>query len=54
VAEVPGRTFFVAPPYDPAVEADIRRHFAESYTVEYENYAMLSAQPAHPETVACR
>jgi formylmethanofuran dehydrogenase subunit A len=53
IAEVPGRTFYVAPPYDPEIEADIRKHFEDAYTVAYENYAVLSAELEHTEVVAC-
>jgi formylmethanofuran dehydrogenase subunit A len=54
VAEVPGRTFYVAPPYDPAIETEIRAYFEEAYTVSYENYSVLSGDLAHTELVACR
>jgi formylmethanofuran dehydrogenase subunit A len=53
VAEVPGRTFYVAPPHDPAVESEIRAYFEHAYTVSYENYAVLSGEVAHAEPVAC-
>jgi formylmethanofuran dehydrogenase subunit A len=36
--EVFGRTLFVSPPYDRAVEKDIREFFRKYYTVEFENY----------------
>jgi formylmethanofuran dehydrogenase subunit A len=53
VAEVAGRTFCVAPPYDPAIEAEIRRYFEDAYTVSYENYSVLSGDLARAELVAC-
>jgi len=53
VAEVPGRTFYVAPPHDPSVESEIRAYFEHAYTVSYENYAVLSGDLAHTEPVAC-
>jgi formylmethanofuran dehydrogenase subunit A len=49
-----GRTFFVAPAYDPAVEADIREHFEKYYTVRFENYPVqLEHYLPRPEAVAC-
>jgi formylmethanofuran dehydrogenase subunit A len=33
-----GRTMFVSPAYDPAVEKHIREFFREYYTVDFENY----------------
>jgi formylmethanofuran dehydrogenase subunit A len=33
-----GRTMFVSPEYDPAVEKDIREFFERYYTIEFENY----------------
>jgi formylmethanofuran dehydrogenase subunit A len=53
VADVAGRTFYVAPPYDPAIETDIRRYFETAYTVAFENYAVVSGDVAHAEPVAC-
>jgi len=49
-----GRTFFVAPAYDPAIEADIREHFDKYYTIRYENYPVQLEHylPQH-EVVAC-
>ncbi|MCZ7662388.1 MAG: formylmethanofuran dehydrogenase subunit A [Thermoleophilia bacterium] len=54
VADPPGRTFYVAPPYDPGIEKDIRKHFEQAYTVSFENYSLASDQVAHGEAVACR
>lgn len=53
IADPPGRTFSVAPAYDPGVEKDIRRHFEAAYTVSFENYSMLSQQVTHGEVIAC-
>jgi len=53
VADVSGRTFYVAPPYNPAIEADIRQHFERAYTVAFENYSVLSGDVARAEPVAC-
>jgi formylmethanofuran dehydrogenase subunit A len=36
--ETYGRTLFVSPAYDPAVEKDIRGFFEKYYTIEFENY----------------
>ena len=33
-----GKTLFVSPGYDPAVEKDIREFFDKYYTIEFENY----------------
>ncbi|MFA4964584.1 MAG: formylmethanofuran dehydrogenase subunit A [Thermoleophilia bacterium] len=52
VADVAGRTFSVAPPYDPAIETDLRTFFKEAYTVSFDNYSVL-AGGAHTEQVAC-
>ncbi len=53
VADPPGRTFSVAPPYDPEVEKHVRKHFETTYTVSFENYAMSSQQLPHEEVIAC-
>ena len=37
----------------PRIEDDLRAHFKAAYTVSYDNYAMLSGDGAHTETVAC-
>jgi formylmethanofuran dehydrogenase subunit A len=36
--EVFGRTLYVSPAFDPAVEKDIREFFDKYYTVDFENY----------------
>jgi formylmethanofuran dehydrogenase subunit A len=36
--EIFGKTLFVSPEYDPAVEKDIRDYFEKYYTIEFENY----------------
>ena len=33
-----GKTLYVSPGYDPAVEKDIREYFKKYYTIEFENY----------------
>jgi formylmethanofuran dehydrogenase subunit A len=52
--DVYGRTFFVAPPYDPAIEVEIRKHFDDFYTIRFENYPVQLDHylPRH-EVVAC-
>ena len=53
--ETYGRTFFVAPSYDSAIEPHIREHFDKYYTVRVENYPVSLEHylPRH-EAVACR
>jgi formylmethanofuran dehydrogenase subunit A len=51
--QVSGRTFSVAPDYDPHIEDDMRAHFKAAYTVSYDNYAMLADDASCTETVAC-
>jgi len=36
--DVRGRTLFVSPAYDPAIESDIREYFDKYYTIQFENY----------------
>ena len=36
--DVRGRTFSVEPPWDRAIEPDIRKWFRDFHTVEFENY----------------
>ncbi len=53
VRQRPGRTLYVAPPYDRAVEAHIRAHFEACYTVAFDNYPVSSDCLAHGQAVAC-
>ena len=53
VRERPGRTLYVSPSYDPGVEADIRAHFRECYTVSFENYPVAPEYLPHGEEIAC-
>jgi formylmethanofuran dehydrogenase subunit A len=53
VADVAGRTFYVAPPYDPAIEVEIRKHVEATYTVAFENYAMSAGDGSQTEEIAC-
>ena len=38
--EVFGKTLYVAPAYDRAIEKDVREFFKKYYTIEFENYGM--------------
>lgn len=54
IEDRPGRTFYVAPSYDPGIEKDIRKHFEEAYTVSFDNYPVSLDSMAHAEPIACR
>jgi formylmethanofuran dehydrogenase subunit A len=47
-----GRTFYVEPPCDPALEPEIRRWFRDFYTIEFENYPVGLEYLPHPERIA--
>jgi formylmethanofuran dehydrogenase subunit A len=51
-AERQGRTYHVAPPWDPALLPELRRWFADFYTIEFENYPVDAEHLARPEAVA--
>jgi len=53
VRERPGRTLYVTPPYDPAIETRLRAHFEDCYTVAFDNYPVSSDYLVHGEVVAC-
>jgi formylmethanofuran dehydrogenase subunit A len=53
VAERPGRTLYVEPPYDPAIEADLRSYFEECYTISFDNYPVSSEYLCNGERVPC-
>lgn len=53
VCEKPGRTFYVAPTYDPKIEKEIRAHFQESYTVSFDNYPISPDQLPLAKMVPC-
>jgi formylmethanofuran dehydrogenase subunit A len=53
ICERPGRTLYVAPPYDPKIEEKIRVHFQESYTISFDNYAISPDHLAFGEMVPC-
>jgi formylmethanofuran dehydrogenase subunit A len=51
--ETCGRTLFVSPRYDPAIEKDIRKYFDRYYTIEFENYPVqLEHYLPRPEEIA--
>jgi formylmethanofuran dehydrogenase subunit A len=47
-----GRTYHVEPPWDPAILPELRKWFADFYTIEFENYAVDPEYLARPERVA--
>jgi formylmethanofuran dehydrogenase subunit A len=48
-----GRTLFVSPQYDPAIEKDIREFFEKYYTVQFENYPVqLEHYLPRPQVIA--
>ena len=53
VQERPGRTLYVAPPYDPGIEADLRTHFEECYTISFDNYPVASEYLPCGEVIPC-
>jgi formylmethanofuran dehydrogenase subunit A len=46
-----GRTYHVEPPWDPAILPELRKWFADFYTIEFENYAVDPEYLARPERV---
>ena len=53
VSDRPGRTLYVAPPYDSGIEADIREHFRKNYTVSFDNYPIYEEDFPHREMILC-
>lgn len=54
VQDRPGRTFYVAPGYDPQIVPDIREEFSRLYTISFENYPVqLDHYLPRREAVAC-
>lgn len=49
-----GRTFWVAPGHDPAVEERVRAYFEQWYTVQFENYPVQAHDLDASEVVPCR
>jgi formylmethanofuran dehydrogenase subunit A len=50
-ATPPGKTLYVSPGYDPAIEAPIRDHFDRYMTIVYENYPVTMDYLPHAEEV---
>ncbi len=51
--ELTGKTLFVAPEYDLAIERDVRRFFKNYYTIEFENYPVqIEHYLPRPEQIA--
>ena len=53
VRERPGRTLYVAPPYDPGIEADLRAHFEACYTISFDNYPVAAEYLPQGEMIPC-
>lgn len=53
VREQPGRTLYVAPPYDAGIEKALRAHFEECYTISFDNYPVAPEYLPHGEIVPC-
>jgi formylmethanofuran dehydrogenase subunit A len=49
--DVEGRTFYIEPAYDTAIEPEIRKWFADYYTIEFENYPVGIEYLPHPARV---
>lgn len=47
-----GRSLYVEPEYDPVIEPEVRKWFADFYTIEFENYAVGMEYLSHAERVA--
>ncbi len=54
VRERRGKTLYVAPAYDPGIEADIREHFRKYYTISIDNFSVHADHFPHREMVCCR
>ena len=48
-----GRTLYVAPPYDPGLERDLRAHFQACYTISFDNYPVAPEYVSRSEVIAC-
>jgi formylmethanofuran dehydrogenase subunit A len=53
-AETYGRTLFVSPRYDPAIEKEIREYFEKYYTVDFENYPVQDEYLPRPQEIEVR
>jgi formylmethanofuran dehydrogenase subunit A len=49
--DLPGRSLYVEPRYDPAIEPEIRRWFSDFYTIEYANYPVDMEYLQHAERI---
>lgn len=49
--DMEGRSLYVEPQYDPAIEAEIRKWFADFYTIEFANYPVGMEYLPHAERV---
>jgi formylmethanofuran dehydrogenase subunit A len=54
VCDRPGRTLYVAPPYDPGTEAHIRAHFSKNYTISFDNYPIRAEHFPYREMILCQ
>jgi len=50
--DVEGRSLYVEPEYDPGIEPELRKWFADFYTIEFDNYAVGMEYLPHAERVA--
>jgi formylmethanofuran dehydrogenase subunit A len=53
VRECQGRTLYVNPSYDPGIEADLRAHFEECYTISFDNYPVAPEYLPHGTVIPC-
>ena len=49
--DVEGRTFYVEPDHDRGIEPELRKWFADFYTIEFENYPVVLDYLPHPVRV---
>jgi formylmethanofuran dehydrogenase subunit A len=54
VEEVKGRTFYVAPGFDASLEEDLKDYFERTYTVAFDNYALVDEELPLGEVIPCR
>ncbi len=53
VRDSPGRTFYVAPPWEPEIESLIKDHFERCYTIAFANYPVQEEYLPLCEVVPC-
>ncbi len=53
VHDCSGRTLYVSPPYDTGIEADLRAHFQECYTISFDNYPVAPEYLPHSNVIPC-